>query len=137
MAKTAAIKVLVAEDVDANRELLQLFLEGEGFHVDVVGDGVAAVAAVRTTAYDVVLMDLQMPELDGLEATRAIRQAGGRLAHLPIIGLSASVMPDDVTRCLAAGMNDHLSKPFTIDGLIAVITLWAPPRVAGGAGDDR
>ena len=102
-------RLLVAEDHPVNQRLVLLQLAKLGYHADLVSDGVAAVAAVRRRDYDVVLMDLQMPELDGLAATRQIRARLGRGPR--IIALTANALPGDREACLAAGMDDYLSKP--------------------------
>ena len=103
-------RLLVAEDHPVNQRLVLLQLAKLGYQADLVNDGVAAVAAVRRRDYDVVLMDLQMPELDGLAATRQIRaRLGGRGPR--IIALTANALPGDREACLAAGMDDYLSKP--------------------------
>jgi CheY-like chemotaxis protein len=101
-----------------------------GFEADVVGDGQAAVDAVGTDGYDVVLMDVQMPEMDGLEATRRIR-ARWPDRRLRIIGLTANAMAGDREACLAAGMDDYVSKPIRPEELEAAIAKTRP-TVAGG-----
>src|ERR1700761_1461136 len=102
------LRVLAAEDVAVNRELFRLFLEPAGHAVDTVDDGAQAVEAVKTRAYDVVLMDVQMPVMDGIEATRAIRALGGRYERLPVIAVSANTVPGQIERCLAAGMTAYI-----------------------------
>jgi two-component system, sensor histidine kinase and response regulator len=104
-------RLLVVEDVAMNRELVVAVLRSAGYTVDAVGDGAAAVAAVHRSRYDLVLMDIEMPGMDGLEATRAIRALPGRSASAPIIALTAAVSPADVERCTAAGMNGFIGKP--------------------------
>jgi CheY-like chemotaxis protein len=131
-ANPAPLWILVAEDVAVNRELIRLFLEPLGYRVDAVCDGLAAVQAVAETDYDLVFMDMQMPGMDGMDATRAIRRLGGIYATLPIIGLSANIVPDQMRRCLDAGMSAHLSKPFTSDSLSAAIRQWTGAGAAGG-----
>ena len=111
--ESAPIRVLVAEDVAANRELVRLMLEPHGYSVHVVCNGEEAIEAVVSTRFDAVLMDMQMPTMDGLQATRIIRKMGGAYRALPIIALSANVIPDQVRLCLDAGMSSHLGKPFT------------------------
>ena len=129
------LKVLVAEDIAVNRELIRLFLEKRGHSVEMVDDGDRAVAAVQADLYDIVIMDMQMPTMDGLEATRAIRALGGRFASLPVLGLSANVVPEQVARCLASGMSAHLGKPFTSEGLgSAVETAYGAARTSPPAG---
>lgn len=118
------LRVLVAEDVAVNRELIRLMLKPDRYRVDTVCDGAAAIEAVKATRYDVVLMDMQMPGVDGLQATRAIRALGGANADMPIIALSANIIPDQVQRCLEAGMTTHLPKPFTSKDLCEAVDAW-------------
>ncbi|WPB83788.1 response regulator [Sediminicoccus rosea] len=108
---TRQLRLLVADDILVNRSLARVMLEKAGHVVDLVADGMAAVEAVQRTQYDVVLMDVQMPGMDGLEATRRIRALEGPAAHVVIIALSASAMIDQVEACLEAGMDGHLAKP--------------------------
>ncbi len=115
-----ALKVLLAEDISINQMVARRMLARLGCATDVVDDGEAAVQAVRDGSYDVVLMDVQMPVVDGLEATPRIRADTG--ARQPwIIALTANAMADDRTRCLAAGMDDFLTKPITLAALAAVL----------------
>ena len=106
----SALRILVAEDHPVNQRLVLLLLARLGHHADVVSDGVEAVAAVARREYDVVLMDLRMPELDGLAATRRIRGKPG-IRQPRIIAVTADALPGDREACLAAGMDDHLAKP--------------------------
>ena len=108
-------KVLLAEDDPVNRELAQELLIDCGVEVDAVADGQQALERVQSSAYDLVLMDMQMPRMDGLQAARAMRRLPG-LAELPIIALTANAFEEDRRACLDAGMNDHLGKP--IDPLL-------------------
>jgi len=123
-------RVLLAEDNPVNQAAAMDMLESLGCQVTMAATGQEALAALSQAAYDVVLMDCQMPELDGLEATRMIRaqeaQAGHK--HLPIIALTANAFAQDRDVCLAAGMDDYLSKPFTLDQLHAVLARWLPPQ---------
>jgi PAS domain S-box-containing protein len=106
------LRILVAEDNVVNQKLAALLLKHEGHDVTVVGDGNAAVRAVAQDSFDVVLMDLQMPQMDGFEATAAIRAAeAGTGRHLRIVALTAHAMKDDHDKCLKAGMDDYLTKP--------------------------
>jgi signal transduction histidine kinase/CheY-like chemotaxis protein len=107
----AAPLVLVAEDSPVNQLLAVRLLDQCGYRAEVVGDGREAVAAVAQTDFAAVLMDCQMPELDGYEATAEIRKAEGEGRHLPIIAMTANSMAEDRDRCLAAGMDDYVSKP--------------------------
>jgi CheY-like chemotaxis protein len=113
-----------------NQKLALRLLDRMGLAADVVGDGRAAIAAVERGAYDVILMDVQMPEVDGLEATRQIR---ARWPERPIriVGLTANAMAGDREACLAAGMDDYVSKPIRPEELAAAIAK-ARPALAGG-----
>jgi signal transduction histidine kinase/DNA-binding response OmpR family regulator/HAMP domain-containing protein len=115
-------RILVVEDNPVNQRLVVRLLEKQGHAVEAVSTGKAALATLARQAFDVVLMDVQMPEMDGLEATAAIR-ARERLtgAHVPIIALTAHAMPDDRERCLKAGMDAYLAKPVRAGDLYAAI----------------
>ncbi|MBP2228553.1 signal transduction histidine kinase/ActR/RegA family two-component response regulator [Azospirillum agricola] len=131
-------RVLLAEDLAMNRDLAVAMLTRAGHHVDSVEDGAAAVAAVQETPYDLVLMDVQMPVMDGLEATRRIRALPGPTGRIPILALSAGVLAVEVERCLQAGMNAHLAKPLDKGKLLAAIAHWAAPAEDGpGLETDR
>ncbi len=120
------LRILLAEDNPVNQEVAASMLRKRGHHVDVVADGRAAVQAAADTAYDVVLMDIQMPEMDGFEATQAIRATPtGR--QLPIIALTAHALSGERERCLSRGMSGYLTKPFKAHDLFAVVE---------GRGDD-
>jgi two-component system, sensor histidine kinase and response regulator len=105
------LRVLLAEDNPLNRELAIALLERAGAQVTAVDTGAQAVAVVQRRVFDIVLMDVQMPEMDGYEATRRIRALGGAAAQLPIVAMTANAMSGDRERSLAVGMNEHLSKP--------------------------
>ena len=124
----APLRVLLAEDHDTNRRVALGLLRHLGIEADVAVDGREAVDACATTDYDVVLMDLQMPELDGLEATRQIRAAPG---HQPrIVALTANVLPADAARTREAGMDAHLAKPVSIDRLAEALGVPTPAAPA-------
>ncbi len=116
------VHVLVAEDNVINQKVAVRLLEKLGCRIDVAANGQEAVTMLAQFAYDVVLMDCQMPELDGFAATAAIRlreASTGR--HVPIIAMTANAMPGDREDCLAAGMDDYISKSVTFDVLGAVL----------------
>jgi CheY-like chemotaxis protein len=123
------LNLLVADDNEANRELIGTLVRAMGHTVDVVADGCAAVEAVATGGYDLVLMDVQMPRMDGLAATRAIRAMPGETGLTPIIALTANVLPDQVAFYRASGMDDHVGKPISPRELLLKIALWADGRL--------
>jgi PAS domain S-box-containing protein len=104
--------ILLVEDIVINQELACSALAVAGHSVDVVSDGASAIEAVQREAYDLVLMDIQMPGMDGVTATEHIRRLGGRAATLPIIAMTANVLPTQIQRFKQAGMSDHVGKPF-------------------------
>ena len=126
------LRILLAEDNPVNQEVATAMLRKRGHDVDVVADGVAAVEAVRRSAYDVVLMDIQMPEMDGFAATAAIRALPER-ADLPIIALTAHALSGERERCLARGMTGYLTKPFRSHELFGVVEGWAEPGATAAA----
>ena len=129
-----AVRLLLVEDNAVNRELVRTLLEPFGIGVDTANDGVAGVEAVRQGEYDLVLMDIQMPGMDGLTATRRIRAmtdvAGSRT---PIVAMTANVLPEQVANCLAAGMDDHLGKPISPAKLLEAVARWSGRSHAGTA----
>jgi signal transduction histidine kinase/ActR/RegA family two-component response regulator len=116
-----ALRILVAEDNHVNQMLLVAMLGQMGHFCDVVADGREALQQVQTAPYDLVLMDIQMPEMDGVEATRSIRQLPGPAARVPIIAVSANVLPEQRESYLAAGMDGYVSKPVDRNRLHAAI----------------
>lgn len=119
-------KILLVEDNELNQIVAIELLNEGGFAVDIAGNGQMAVALVKKNAYDLVLMDMQMPVLDGLEATKQIR-ADRRFADLRIVAMTANAMAGDRERCIAAGMNDHLPKPIDPSDLFEMLARWIPP----------
>ena len=125
LAVTAGRKVLVAEDNRLNLRLAVRVLETFGLEVDTAIDGESATTMVRQNSYDLVLMDCLMPGMDGFEATRLIREREVDTGeHIPIIALTANVLPEDRDACLAAGMDDFVSKPFTRQALLKSMVRW-------------
>ncbi|KAB1070088.1 PAS domain-containing protein [Methylobacterium planeticum] len=125
----AAPHLLLVEDVPINQELARAVLESQGFRVDVAGDGAEAVAAVEArmalgAPYALVLMDVQMPGMDGLTATRCIRALPAPAGTVPIVAMTANVMPQQVEALREAGMDDHVGKPFRRADLFATIARW-------------
>jgi CheY-like chemotaxis protein len=96
-----------------------------GYRPDVVHNGVEVLEALERQKYDVILMDLQMPDMDGLEATRRIR-ANPKFAQLPVIAVTAKAMKDDQEQCRRAGANDYLAKPIDLDRLFSLMRVWMP-----------
>jgi CheY-like chemotaxis protein len=130
-------QVLVAEDNPVNRELVQTMLELIGFRVDAVVNGREAVNAFNHKRYDLILMDCQMPELDGYDAVRLIREQEEAVAsgvHTPIVALTAHAMPSDRDRCLSAGMDGYISKPFRLERLREVMDRWLRPNEVNDVG---
>ncbi len=116
-------RVLVAEDDALNREVVRLLLEGAGLVYDLAENGVQAVEMAALQDYAMILMDVQMPKMGGIEATRIIRASDVR-AQVPIIAMTANAFAEDRERCLAVGMNDFLSKPFELDKLYLTLLKW-------------
>jgi PAS domain S-box-containing protein len=122
------IRALVVEDNAVNRELLTTLLTPFGVEIDTADDGAEAIEAVGRGRYDIILMDMQMPVMDGLTATRRIRDLRDRdAAATPIVAMTANVLPEQVARCREAGMDDHLGKPINLPQLLAAIDRWTTP----------
>jgi PAS domain S-box-containing protein len=122
-------RVLVVEDNPTNQQVAQAVLEGAGILVDIAANGKEALAALQRARYDAVLMDIQMPQMDGYEATRRIRE-DARFSSLPIIAMTAHAMKGDDEKCLAAGMDDYIAKPIQQDRLFR--TLWKAVKDRAG-----
>lgn len=117
-------RILVVEDNVVNQRLAKRLIEKLGYHVDVAADGNEAITALSGRPYDLVLMDCQMPVMDGFEATRQIRRNSAMGPHIPIIAMTAKAMSGDREQCLAAGMNDYVTKPVRLSELTATIERW-------------
>ncbi|MBI3450031.1 MAG: response regulator [Acidobacteria bacterium] len=150
--RAAGRRILLAEDNLVNQKVMVRLLEKAGCLCDVAANGALAVEAIQKSTYDVVLMDCQMPQMDGFEATGAIRERERqillgeiepavetaedgvpRVERIPIIALTANALPGDRERCLAAGMDDYLTKPVVPDDLFASLNRWLPEREAPAA----
>jgi CheY-like chemotaxis protein/HPt (histidine-containing phosphotransfer) domain-containing protein len=140
-AKAAPASILVAEDNPVNQEVARRLLVKLGCQPEVVANGREVVQASAGGTYDAILMDCQMPVLDGYEAAVEIREreaaAGLGAARIPIIALTAAAMPGDRERCLAAGMNDYVAKPMTLDTLAEALRRWVPGRITMPASTRR
>jgi PAS domain S-box-containing protein len=117
------LRILLAEDDPVSGEVMKIFLEDAGQDVDITRDGVEAVAKCSVVDYDIILMDMQMPHMNGLEATRAIRSLPQH-AHTPILAITANAFTEDKAHCLEAGMDDFLSKPVKPDVLFSMLLKW-------------
>ena len=117
---TQGLRIMLVEDNLSNRTLATMMLRAAGYTITTIENGELAVKAATEREWDVILMDLHMPRMDGLEATRRIRQIKGR-EFIPIIGLTASAMREDRDACLAAGMTEHMGKPVEWDVLVAML----------------
>ncbi len=130
---TAPARILLVEDNTVNQRVAERMLEMLGHDVDVAANGAEAVEAVSTMPYDLVLMDVQMPVMDGLEASRRIRALGGRAGATPIVAMTAGAMEGDEEKCLAAGMDGYAAKPVRIEDLAEAVTRWASATDVGAA----
>ncbi|HEY6896523.1 MAG TPA: response regulator [Rhodocyclaceae bacterium] len=132
LAAIRGARVLLVEDNDLNQQVASELLADAGFLIDIAEDGRIAVDKALNGDYDIIFMDMQMPVLDGIEATREIRARGGREA-LPIVAMTANAMQQDQERCLAAGMDDFLTKPIAPERLWAALLKWVKPRPGAAA----
>jgi two-component system sensor histidine kinase/response regulator len=142
IARLAGRHILVAEDNEINQIIIREILERAGFVVDMADDGRQALEMALTRPYDLIFMDIQMPEMDGLIATREIRKKNS-LADLPIVAMTAHAMMGDKEKSLEAGMNDHVTKPIDVTDVYARLIRWipadrpeAPPDAEKDAGKD-
>jgi CheY-like chemotaxis protein len=129
------VRVLLAEDNLVNQKVALVMLKKLGIEADVVATGIEALDALMGVAYDLVLMDCQMPQMDGYEATRRIRERERGSRRLPVVAMTANAMVGDRERCLEVGMDDHIPKPVRMDALHRALARWLPagavPPLAG------
>jgi CheY-like chemotaxis protein len=126
MGQRLPLRILLAEDHATNQKLALMLLQRLGYRADVAANGLEAVEALERQAYDVVLMDVQMPEMDGLEATRHIRQQWPGEQGPYIVAMTANAMEGDREACLAAGMDDYVSKPIRVEELVGALSRVRP-----------
>jgi len=118
--------ILLAEDNQVNQRVAVAILKKMGLKADIAANGREALEASRQKPYDVILMDCQMPEMDGFQATRLIRDAEGEGRRVPILAMTANAMQGDKERCVEAGMDDYIAKPVTLDSLMVLLRRWLP-----------
>ena len=134
LTNAAPARILVADDVEMNQIIVQALLRAAGHEVVSVSNGAAALAMIQASDFDLVLMDMQMPVMDGISATRAIRSLGNeRIRATPIIALTANAMVEDAAACRVAGMNDFLSKPIDRTALAAIVAKWSRVRASANS----
>jgi CheY-like chemotaxis protein len=117
-------RILVAEDNDINRKVALHILGKFGYTVHAADNGKEVLARLSQERYDLILMDIQMPELDGFETTRVIRESSRSYRRIPIIAMTANAIIGDEDKCLAAGMDDYISKPINVDIVRDKVALW-------------
>ncbi len=123
----APLRILMAEDNPINQRVGKLILQRAGFTVDLVADGNEAVEAQARAPYDIILMDCQMPTMDGFEAAKLIRESANR--QPVIIAVTANALVGEREKCLRAGMDDYLSKPFRADQLVSLVKKWCAAKI--------
>ena len=131
MASRHTLRILLAEDNVVNQKLALRLLSQMGYRADLAANGLEAIEAVERQTYDVVLMDVQMPEMDGLQASRTIVKRWPKDAERPrIVAMTANAMQGDREECLAAGMDDYVTKPIRVDALVQALIQTKPRRGA-------
>ena len=120
------VRILVVDDIETNREIVEAYLRDNNYEVAAVGSAVEAIRLLRSEPYDVILMDIQMPFMDGVAATRCIRALPHAYKDIPIIAMTGNVLPQQVRSFLAAGMNDHVGKPIERAKLYSSVRRWIP-----------
>ena len=119
-------RILVIDDIDTNLEIVEAYLQDNGYHVECVSSGPEAIQLLGSARYDLILMDVQMPFMDGIAATKRIRALAAPIRDIPIIAMTGNVMPQQVRTCLEAGMNDHVGKPIERAKLCSNVRRWLP-----------
>jgi CheY-like chemotaxis protein len=132
MGERLPLRILVAEDNAVNQKLALRLLERMGYRADVAGNGLEVLEALYRQPYDVILMDVQMPEMDGLEATRFITREWPHQQRPCIIAMTANAMKEDRDTCLEAGMDDYVSKPIRVEELVKALSQCRPIESQGG-----
>ncbi|WP_421921034.1 response regulator [Marinifilum sp.] len=120
--ETKNYSILLVEDNKLNQTVVKFTLKRYGYHIDVANNGIEAIEMFKDGTYDFILMDVMMPEMDGLEATKIIREHENENERIPIIALTADIMVANEEKCLAHGMDAHLSKPFDLEQLFKILT---------------
>ena len=119
-------KILLVDDLQTNREIVGAYLEDGGYDVVPIGSGAEAISRLRKEKFDLVLMDIQMPNMDGVTATRAIREMGSPVREIPILAMTGNVLPQQIQAFIKAGMNDHVGKPIERASLYSKLWRWLP-----------
>ncbi len=127
-----APKIFLVDDDELSRRMMGLLLSEKGYNYDTASNGIEAVEAVQSNSYGIVLMDIQMPLMDGFEATKKIREWEEQNQHVPIVALTAMLLDDEIQRCMSAGMDDCIAKPFNTEILFQLISAY----VSGSGGSD-
>lgn len=119
------LRILVAEDNVVNQKLVRMVLKKIGLSCDIVSNGIEVLKSLETNKYNFIYMDCQMPEMDGYEASRAIRENEGELGSPIIVAMTANAMPEDREKCFAAGMDDYLAKPIDLKMVKSNVIKWS------------
>jgi CheY-like chemotaxis protein len=125
------LQILLAEDNEINQKMTRVLLVRQGYEVQLAGNGLEAIEAVRSKKFDLIFMDVQMPEMDGLEAAQKIREMEGETRQIPIIAMTAHALQGDRQRCMDAGMDDYVSKPLDPRKVFQAIERWTSPDIRG------
>jgi CheY-like chemotaxis protein len=131
MAERHPLRILVAEDNVVNQKLALRLLQQMGYRADIASNGIEAIESIERQPYDIVLMDVQMPEMDGLDAAREINRRWPDGSRPRIVAMTANAMQGDREACIAAGMDDYVTKPIRVDALIEALAQVKPRNVAG------